>query len=74
VGGHVVALKDQYLWTWVRNLVSSAVVVVEVGEIVEEVLAEMLVGDAMMKKQLFAGTVASKAILSERAPTFRINL
>lgn len=57
-----------------RNLVSNAVVVVGVDEIVEEVLAEMLVGDAMMEKQLFAGTVASKAILSERAPTFRINL
>lgn len=57
-----------------RNLVSNAVVVVGVGEIVEEVLAEMLVGDAMMAKQLFAGTVASKAILSKRVPTFRINL
>jgi hypothetical protein len=58
----------------VRNLVSNAVVVVGVGEIVEEVLAEMLVGDAMMAKQLFAGTVASKAILSEHVPTCRINL
>ena len=57
-----------------RNLVSNAVVVVGVGEIVEEDLAEMLVGDAMMAKQLFAGIVASKAILSERVPTFRINL
>ena len=57
-----------------RNLVSNAVVVVGVDEIVEEVLAEMPVGDAMTPKQLIAGTVASKAILSERVPTFRINL
>ena len=55
-------------------MVSNVVVVVGVGKIVEEVLAEMLVGDAMMAKQLFAGTVASKAILSEHVPTCRINL
>jgi hypothetical protein len=74
VVGHVVALEDQYLWTWVRNLVNSVVVVVDVAEFVAEVLAEIPVGDAMMAIQSFAGTVASKAIPSEHAPTFRINL